>query len=174
MADRKSDHGDHLGFLAELVMAECDDRDRRRAASKFHRLTVGLPIRKVKAVERMAPAAEVRVWRSSWPGRIGAWGFFAMFVALAIVWLVARAPVWLHLLALLPAAAAVIPLRVAGAKVVLTSDWVGAVRSDSALAPGRRMRSQGQLARRSRQTCGRPFPRGRRSPRPNNRPLPSP
>ncbi len=47
-----------------------------------------------------------------------------MFLALAIVWLVARAPLWLHVLALLPVAAAVIPLRIAGAKVVLTPDCV--------------------------------------------------
>jgi DNA replication protein DnaC len=26
----------YLGFLAELVMAECDDRDRRRAARRIH------------------------------------------------------------------------------------------------------------------------------------------
>jgi hypothetical protein len=26
----------YLGFLAELVMAECDDRDRRRAARRVH------------------------------------------------------------------------------------------------------------------------------------------
>jgi len=67
---------------------------------------------------------EVGVWRPASPGRIAALGFFAIFVALAVVWLVAKAPVWLHLLALLPAAAAVIPLRIAGAKVVLTPDFV--------------------------------------------------
>jgi DivIVA domain-containing protein len=72
----------------------------------------------------MAMPPEVRVWRPAWPGRIAALGFFAIFVALAVVWLVAKAPVWLHLLALLPAAAAVIPLRIAGAKVVLTPDFV--------------------------------------------------
>src|SRR2546430_12705913 len=26
----------YLGFLAELVMAECDDRDKRRAARRIH------------------------------------------------------------------------------------------------------------------------------------------
>ena len=64
------------------------------------------------------------MWRLKWPARVTALGFFASFVALAIVWLVARAPVWLHLLALLPAAAAVIPLRIAGAKVVLMDDCI--------------------------------------------------
>jgi hypothetical protein len=64
-------------------------------------------------MEPTALPAEIRVWRLRWPGRIAALGFFAMFMALAIVWLVARAPLWLHVLALLPAAAAVIPLRIA-------------------------------------------------------------
>jgi hypothetical protein len=31
----------YLGFLAELVMVECDDRDRRRAARRIH--DAGLP-----------------------------------------------------------------------------------------------------------------------------------
>jgi hypothetical protein len=100
-------------------------------APKFHRLTAG-PIcgndrfvdPESEAVEPMAPPAAVRVWRPTWPGRVATLGFFAMFVMMAIVWLVARAPVWLHLLALLPAAAAVIPLRIAGAKIVLASDCV--------------------------------------------------
>lgn len=85
---------------------------------------IGLPIRKVDAVGPMEPRADVRVWKPGWLGRIATWGFLAGFVAVAIVWLVARAPVWLHLLALLPLAAALIPLRIAGAKVVLTTDYV--------------------------------------------------
>ena len=76
-------------------------------------------------MEPIASLAEPRVWRPTWPGRATAVVFFVAFVAMAIVWLVAGAPVgWLHLLALLPAAAAVIPLRIAGAKVVLAPDSV--------------------------------------------------
>jgi DNA replication protein DnaC len=33
----------YLGFLAELVMAECDDRDRRRAARRVHEASFPRP-----------------------------------------------------------------------------------------------------------------------------------
>lgn len=47
-----------------------------------------------------------------------------MFAALAITWLVAKAPVWVHLLAVLPAAATIIPWRITHSKIVLMADSV--------------------------------------------------
>src|SRR6476660_4785679 len=35
-AAAQREHLSYLGFLAELVMAECDDRDKRRAARRIH------------------------------------------------------------------------------------------------------------------------------------------
>jgi DivIVA domain-containing protein len=74
--------------------------------------------------ESMALPAQERVWRLTWFGRVIAVGFAAWFAALAIIWIVARGPVWLHLLAVLPAVAMVVPLRIVRSKVVLTADFL--------------------------------------------------
>jgi hypothetical protein len=58
----------------------------------------------------------------SWFGRLFAAGFLASFVAMGIIWAVARGPIGLHLLVLLPVVAAVVPLQIARSRVVLTAD----------------------------------------------------
>ena len=69
-------------------------------------------------------AAQGRVWRLSWFGRVVAAVFVVVLAAWAIAWLVVPDPLWVHLLAAVPAALTIIPWRFASCKVVLTAEAV--------------------------------------------------